>query len=98
MIIISFIFLALLWWFRDEFKNCNLCLLFLVTGTIGNLIDRLFLGYVIDFIDLGWFPVFNLSDILISVGTLGIILLFIQELKLKKENKSEKKNKTKSKN
>ncbi|MGV8161725.1 MAG: signal peptidase II [Candidatus Nanoarchaeia archaeon] len=96
MIIISFFFLGLLWKFKDEFKECNLCLLFLIAGTIGNLIDRLFLGYVIDFVDLGWFPVFNLADVLISVGTLGLILLFIKELRKTKINKTNKNTKKKN--
>ena len=37
-------------------------------GAIGNLIDRLRLGYVIDFIDLRIWPVFNLADTAISIG------------------------------
>lgn len=37
-------------------------------GAIGNLIDRSLYGYVVDFIDLGWWPVFNLADSAICVG------------------------------
>lgn len=37
-------------------------------GAIGNLIDRLWLGYVIDFIDVRVWPVFNVADSAISVG------------------------------
>ncbi|MBI2936137.1 MAG: signal peptidase II [Chloroflexi bacterium] len=37
-------------------------------GAIGNLIDRLWHGYVIDFIALGWWPVFNLADASIVTG------------------------------
>ena len=46
----------------------------LLGGTIGNLIDRVFYGYVIDFIDFRIWPVFNIADI--AVTTSVIILLF----------------------
>lgn len=54
----------------------------LYAGIVGNLIDRLFLGCVIDFLDFHWyshhFPVFNLADVYISVaaGLLVIAALF----------------------
>jgi len=37
-------------------------------GTIGNLIDRLSLGYVTDFVDIGIWPAFNIADSAITVG------------------------------
>ena len=40
-------------------------------GTIGNLVDRLRLGYVTDFIDIGFWPAFNVAD---SAITIGVIL------------------------
>lgn len=43
-------------------------------GAIGNLIDRLTLGYVVDFFSVGNFPVFNVADASITVGV-GILLL-----------------------
>lgn len=59
-----------------------LALCVLLAGAIGNLIDRLFLGFVIDFIDLHYqdfyWPVFNVADILISVG---VALLLFADLK-----------------
>ena len=39
-------------------------------GTVGNLIDRLRLGYVTDFIDFGFWPAFNLADSAIVVGVI----------------------------
>jgi signal peptidase II len=38
-------------------------------GAAGNLLDRVRQGAVIDFIDLGWWPVFNLADVAIVLGT-----------------------------
>lgn len=43
-------------------------------GAIGNLIDRFAYHYVVDFIDLGWWPVFNIAD---SGITVGVVLLFL---------------------
>jgi signal peptidase II len=46
-------------------------------GAIGNLIDRIRLGYVIDFIDLHVWPVFNVGD---SAITIGVVLLLLHNL------------------
>jgi signal peptidase II len=50
-------------------------------GALGNVIDRLLYGYVVDFLDLHWrhwhFPAFNLAD---SAITLGAICLIVDEL------------------
>ena len=43
-------------------------------GAIGNLIDRLTIGYVTDFISVGTFPVFNVADSSISIGVVVLIL------------------------
>ena len=43
---------------------------FLLIGTIGNFIDRLRLSYVIDFINIHIFPVFNIADMAIDLGLL----------------------------
>ena len=40
-----------------------------VGGAAGNLVDRVRRKAVIDFIDLGWWPVFNLADVAIVIGT-----------------------------
>lgn len=45
-------------------------------GGIGNLIDRIFSGYVTDFISIWVYPSFNIADICISVGIIGIIIFF----------------------
>jgi len=45
-------------------------------GIIGNLIDRLFRGYVIDFINFHFFPAFNLADSAISLAAIGLIHYF----------------------
>ena len=53
-------------------------IVFMVSGTLGNFIDRLFLHYVRDFIDfyiLGYdFPIFNVADMCLCIG-IGIIII-----------------------
>ncbi len=46
-------------------------------GSLGNLFDRIFFGYVIDYFDLRVFPVFNFADIAINLGVFLIILDFV---------------------
>ena len=53
---------------------------FILGGTLGNGIDRIFKGYVIDFINLNFidFPIFNIADISINIGFLIVIYGFIK--------------------
>ena len=59
----------------------RLALALILGGALGNLIDRMMLGYVVDFLDFHWsgihFPAFNVAD---SCITLGAILLIIDSL------------------
>ena len=48
-------------------------LLLILGGSLGNLIDRLRFGYVIDFIDVRVWPVFNIADSAITIGV-GLLL------------------------
>jgi signal peptidase II len=55
-------------------------------GAIGNLIDRLTIGHVTDFISVGTFPVFNIADASISVGCVVLLLgVWWQERAAQKE-------------
>jgi signal peptidase II len=44
-------------------------------GALGNLIDRVRQGYVVDFVDLSWWPVFNVADAAIVVGV-GVLAYY----------------------
>ncbi|QGT99673.1 Lipoprotein signal peptidase [Candidatus Syntrophocurvum alkaliphilum] len=51
----------------------------IVGGSIGNFIDRIRFDSVVDFIDLGWWPIFNIADIAIVVGGIVLIIyLFVE--------------------
>lgn len=51
----------------------------IIGGAIGNLIDRLWLGYVVDYLDFRIWPVFNLADSAVVFGT-GIVIIFLLKL------------------
>jgi signal peptidase II len=59
-------------------KLFSFALACILGGAIGNVIDRVFYGYVVDFLDfhwLGWhFPAFNVADSAITIGAIGLIL------------------------
>lgn len=63
-----------------RFVPMRLCMLFIISGAVGNLIDRVSRRYVVDFIYFVPidFPKFNVADIYITVGVavLGILLFF----------------------
>ena len=58
---------------------------FILGGSLGNGIDRIFKGYVVDFINLNFinFPIFNLADIAINIG---FFLIFYNLFKLRQSN------------
>lgn len=51
----------------------------LAGGAIGNLIDRIRQGYVVDFIELPHWPPFNLADCAISVGVVLLVFIYLRE-------------------
>jgi len=65
---------------RAEFManpRFDLGLIMIISGAIGNLADRLKFGYVIDFIDVRIWPVFNIADTSITIGTMLLILSYM---------------------
>lgn len=55
-------------------------------GAFGNLIDRVRLGYVVDFIQVGWFPIFNLADSAITIGAALLMLQFLRDELAQRQN------------
>ena len=86
----------------DKKRLLRIFISFVIGGAIGNLIDRVRLNYVVDFIYLKAinFPVFNVADIFVTVTMFLIIFIFIfSDFKEEKsEDKSEDKSEEKSKN
>jgi signal peptidase II len=48
-------------------------------GALGNLIDRVYFGYVVDFLDFRVWPVFNIADSAITIGAVWLIILYWNE-------------------
>ncbi len=67
---------------RDNSKFMNVCLLLMVSGGIGNVIDRIRLNYVVDFIEPVFvdFAVFNFADCLITSGAFAIIVYLVTDI------------------
>ncbi len=84
-IITAVVSIALIILMHTWSARLGLALALILSGSLGNLIDRIRLGYVIDYIDLRIWPIFNVADIAI---TAGMILLFYQILFSKKNDKS----------
>lgn len=87
-ILTGIIFLLILYfWYKlpltKKYDTIRFVLLFLIAGALGNLIDRVRLGYVIDMLHFYWFefPVFNLADIYVVAGSLILILLVMTKYK-----------------
>jgi len=55
---------------NKKYSFYNVSLVLILAGAMGNLIDRLRFGYVIDFLDLRIWPVFNVADSAITVGAI----------------------------
>ncbi|HEM3173933.1 TPA: signal peptidase II [Streptococcus suis] len=81
---------GLIWYYVKQIKG-NLWTLFslalMIAGALGNFIDRIRLGYVVDMFHLDFisFPVFNVADMCLSVGV-GILFICI----MKEENNGSK--------
>lgn len=62
--------------------------IYILAGAIGNMIDRVFRGYVVDMIDFRgiWSYIFNLADVWINMG---VIFIIVDQLFLKKRRKHE---------
>ena len=62
----------------DKYKDLRILFLFVFSGAVGNMIDRIRLGYVIDMFDFRLinFPVFNVADIYVTCSMI-ILLIFI---------------------
>ena len=78
LIFISIIVIGAIFYYFDRIKDKELLLQVLVGlilgGTIGNLIDRVAYGFVVDFLDFRIWPVFNVADSFVTIGVIGLII------------------------
>ncbi len=81
IISIAIVAVAVMMLWREHRKNplAALAISLIVGGALGNLIDRIFRGFVVDFIAVGWWPRFNLADSAVTIGVLLLLWAMIQE-------------------
>ena len=75
-IVICLVFICTIIVLHKKDERVSPCFYLLVSGAIGNIIDRMFRGFVVDFIDTPFIATFNVADSLIVIG---IIWLLIEE-------------------
>ena len=89
LILITLLSLILIYFILIKNKRINniesICYGSLIGGIIGNLIDRIRLGYVIDYLDFNFgnyqYPVFNFADILIVLSAITLLIISLKEVK-----------------
>lgn len=64
-------------WKNRRYHGLKLCVILITAGALGNMVDRVMLGYVVDFLyfSLINFPIFNVADIYVTVATAILLLL-----------------------
>ena len=71
--------LLLIYFYRTQVSSSRLLRFAIglqLGGALGNLLDRLISGAVVDFIDFGWWPIFNVADSSIVVGMTLLVVIF----------------------
>lgn len=74
--IIFFIFFGL---YKKYFLHNTLYIILILSGALSNIIDRLYFGCVLDFIDLKFWPMFNLADSFIVIGAILLLYSFTKK-------------------
>ena len=76
----SVVLISFFVWYRQERGGwaTHVAFALILGGAVGNIVDRLRLGYVVDFFDLHWFPVFNVADACITIGVFLLLLRMLR--------------------
>jgi signal peptidase II len=83
LVVSALIFLSFVWWLNLTAGNLKLLLAtsLVMVGALSNLLDRAILGYVVDYVNIFVWPIFNLADCLIVAG---ILVYLFGEIRLTK--------------
>jgi len=91
VIIALLVILIVIFFLRDRIAEKNklvfFSLIFLLGGSLGNIIDRLRVGSVIDFLDFRIWPIFNIADSAINIGLFLLVVHFLFHKEEKPEDK-----------
>ena len=94
LLVISIIICAVLVWAMTkmpktkEYRKLRVTFVLILSGAVGNIIDRALRGYVVDFLEFTFikWPVFNMADIYVVVGTIVMAVIIMFFMKDEKEN------------
>lgn len=96
LLLTGLITVALLYYYKKlpktkEYQLVRMVMILIFSGAIGNMIDRVFRGYVVDFFEFSFinFPVFNVADIYVVVGVCILAFLILFVMKEPKEKKKD---------
>ena len=87
-----FAFFGILFYTIKQIKNLSVFALFYIallsSGIFNNMLERIILGYVRDFIKLNFidFPIFNISDIFINIGVFCLVIMILKKNYFKTNN------------
>jgi signal peptidase II len=85
--IVSSIIVSILFFIREKYtKNIksitlDLGLIFIISGAMGNIFDRLRIGYVVDIFYVPYFSIFNVADSFVTVGGILLAIYFLRSNK-----------------
>ena len=82
LIIITIVVIGVLLWEYKRLRQHTTTTIFggmILGGALGNLYDRIFTGVVIDFIDVGFWPRFNIADSALTVAVIGLIIVLAKK-------------------
>lgn len=74
--------------FKEMGKREILAVSFILSGALGNIIDRISFGYIIDFINFKDIVIFNLADVFIAIGVIKLLEKFLPDTGRGKFNKN----------
>ena len=81
IIAINVVFLGAIWIFREKWFSASkwqsFALWFVLAGGVGNGFDRIARGYVVDFLQVGPIPTFNIADVWVNVGVVLLLIHFL---------------------
>ena len=72
-IVICLVIIGTIFVLKSKNVRVSPCFYLLVSGGIGNIIDRIFRGYVVDFIDTPYIATFNIADCFVVIGVIWSI-------------------------
>lgn len=79
---LTLLFIGVIIYYSDEVAETKPLAIFsglIIGGAVGNLIDRIFLGNVRDFIAFNFWPAFNIADAALTIGAIGIIIIILRK-------------------